>query len=114
MGKRKIKNKKKEEEKIEIKEEKIKPFTLKSAFFIFISSMIGSWIVPMILVFLGIKNNLAVVIGNTFITSFGFVWTRNFIDNKKEYSRDFWMQYLTWAIIFGLISYFWLFRKSYI
>lgn len=111
---RKIK-KQKIEEKIETevveKKEERAPFTFKSALGIFISCLVGSWIFPVILSLLGLKNNLAVVIGNTFVTSFGFVWTKNFIDTKKGYSKEFLKQYLIWAVIFGGISCFWLYRK---
>lgn len=118
---RKIKKVKVNKEKIENnienqkkEEEEIKPFSIQSALAIFGSCLIGSWLFPVILSLLGVKSNLAVVIGNTFITSFGFVWTRNFIDSKRGYSKKFWQEYFVWAVIFGGISYFWLFRKSYI
>ena len=92
----------------------IKPFSIRSAFWIILISIAGSWVIPLILSFAGIKTNLGVLIGNTFFTSFGFVWVRHFIDSKEGFTRSFWKQYVIFSIIFGLISYFWLFRKNYI
>ena len=58
----------------------IKPFSIQSAFWIILISIAGSWVIPLILSFAGIKTNLGVLIGNTFFASFGFVWVRRFID----------------------------------
>ena len=96
------------------KNSQLKPFSIQSALWIIGVSMIGSWLIPVLLSFIGIKTNLGVVIGNTFFTSFGFVWVRHFIDSKEGFTRSFWKQYVIFSIIFGLISYFWLFRKNYI
>ena len=126
---RKIKNyNAKKEEKLKEKEEKVqkekktqkerdmnlKPFSIRSALWIIGISMIGSWLIPVILAFVGIKSNVGMLIGNTFFTSFGFVWVRYFIDSKEGFTKSFWKQYAIFALIFGLISYFWLFRKNYI
>ena len=56
--------------------------------------------------------NFSILLGNTFITSFGFVWTRFFIDSKRGFCKKFWQQYIIWGITFGLITYFWMFRKK--
>ena len=126
---RKIKNyNEKKEEKLKEKEEisekekelkkkkdfEFKPFSIQSAFWIIGCTMIGSWIIPVLLMFVGIKSNVGMLIGNTFFTSFGFTWVRHFIDTKEGFSKSFWKQYLMFSVIFGLISYFWLFRKNYI
>lgn len=124
---RKIKNYKKELEKQEkeekekkLKEEKekedtkLKPFSLQSALGIVISSLIGGIAFPFLLSLFGVNINLGITLGNVFITSFGFAWTRFFIDSKRGYCKDFWKQYAIFAIIFGVISYFWMFRKLYI
>ncbi len=107
----------KDEKEKRLKEEKdleMKPFSLQSAFWIIVSSVIGSWLIPLLLTFVGIKANVGILIGNTFFTSFGFTWVRHFIDSKKGFSKSFWKQYIIFGIIFGVISYFWLFRKNYI
>jgi len=59
-----------------------------------------------------INMNFSILLGNTFITSFGFVWTRFFIDSKRGFCKKFWQQYIIWGIAFGLITYFWMFRKK--
>ena len=61
---------------------------------------------------LGVNMNFSILLGNTFITSFGFVWTRFFIDSKRGFCKKFWQQYIIWGIAFGLITYFWMFRKK--
>ncbi len=115
IKKYKVEKKDSEEEKIkEEKAEEIKPFSLQSAFWIIIISLIGSWLIPLLLSFVGVNPNLGIVIGNTLFTSFGFTWVRHFIDSKKGFSKSFWKQYIIFAVIFGGISYFWLYRKRYI
>ena len=108
---------KERESKKEIQNKKnsqLKPFSIQSALWIIGVSMIGSWLIPVLLSFIGIKTNLGVVIGNTFFTSFGFTWVRHFVDSKEGFSKSFWKHYIIFAVIFGAISYFWLFRKNYI
>ena len=84
-----IKKEEKKETEKEGREEKVNSFSIKSALVILASSLVG-----------------------TFITSFGFVWTRFFIDSKRGFCKKFWQQYIIWGIAFGLITYFWMFRKK--
>lgn len=117
LGKEEKLREKERESKKEIQNEEnsqLKPFSLQSALWIIGVSMIGSWLIPVLLSFIGIKTNLGVIIGNTFFTSFGFTWVRHFVDSKEGFSKSFWRQYIIFALIFGVISYFWLFRKNYI
>lgn len=112
--KEKQKKAEKEKEAQDKKDLNLRPFSLQSAFWIIISSVIGSWLIPLLLTLVGVSPNLGVVIGNTFFTSFGFTWVRHFIDSKEGFSKSFWKQYAIFAVIFGGISYFWLYRKNYI
>lgn len=67
---------------------------------------------PFVLSFIGIPVHIGSVIGNTFITSFACAWTRFFVDNKKGFCKEFWQQYAVFAIIFGCISYFLIYRRA--
>lgn len=111
-----IEEKKEEKEetkkKIEGKDEKVNSFSIKSALVILASSLIGTIVFPVLLLFFGVNMNLSILLGNTFITSFGFVWTRFFIDSKRGFCKKFWQQYVIWGIAFGVITYFWMFRKK--
>ena len=100
------------EKKIEGKDEKVNSFSIKSALVILVSSLTGTIVFPVLLLFFGVNMNLSILLGNTFITSFGFVWTRFFIDSKRGFCKKFWQQYIIWGITFGLITYFWMFRKK--
>jgi hypothetical protein len=101
-----------EKEKIKREEEKneIKPFSFKSAFAVIISCLTGSVIVPYLLGFVGIKDvRIGILLGSMFVSSFGFVWVRNFMDSKKGFSKSFWIQYAVMGAVFGAIAYLWFF-----
>lgn len=125
--KRKIKEyNAKQEEKLKEKEEKekndqkkkdseIKPFSLQSAIGIILSSLAGSILFPFLLSLVGIKDvRLGILLGNVFISSFGFTWVRHFIDSKKGFCKSFWIQYATFAVIFGIISYLWFYWAKFV
>ena len=107
-----IKKEEKKETEKEGKEEKVNSFSIKSALVILASSLVGTLVFPVLLLFFGVNMNFSILLGNTFITSFGFVWTRFFIDSKRGFCKKFWQQYIIWGITFGLITYFWMFRKK--
>ena len=48
----------------------------------------------------------------TFITSFACAWTRFFVDTKRGYCKEFWQQYAIFALLFGGISYFLIYRRT--
>ena len=104
--------KKEEKKETESKEEKVNSFSIKSALVILASSSVGTIVFPVLLLLFGVNMNFSILLGNTFITSFGFVWTRFFIDSKRGFCKKFWQQYRIWGIAFGLRTYFWMFRKK--
>ena len=104
--------KKEEKKETESKEEKVNSFSIKSALVILASSSVGTIVFPVLLLLFGVNMNFSILLGSTFITSFGFVWTRFFVDSKRGFCKKFWQQYIIWGITFGLITYFWMFRKK--
>ena len=109
------KNMEKEEKKKaqEEKTEEKKPFfNWKSMLVVLAGATFAVTLFPFMLSFIGVPVHIGSVIGNTFITSFACAWTRFFVDNKKGFCKEFWQQYAVFAIIFGCISYFLIYRKT--
>jgi hypothetical protein len=104
------------EEKKKAQEEKVeetKPFfNWKSMLIVLAGATFAVTLFPFMLSFIGIPIHIGSVIGNTFITSFACAWTRFFVDNKKGFCKEFWQQYAVFAIIFGCISYFLIYRRA--
>ena len=92
--------KKAQEEKTEEK----KPFfNWKSMLVVLAGATFAVTLFPFVLSFIGIPVH---------ITSFACAWTRFFVDNKKGFCKEFWQQYAVFAIIFGCISYFLIYRRA--
>ena len=104
------------EEKKKVQEEKTEEtktfFNWKSMLIVLAGATFAVTLFPFMLSFIGIPIHIGSVIGNTFITSFACAWTRFFVDNKKGFCKEFWQQYAVFAIIFGCISYFLIYRKT--
>ena len=100
------------EEKKKAQEEKKPFFNWKSMLVVLAGATFAVTLFPFMLSFIGIPIHIGSVIGNTFITSFACAWTRFFVDNKKGFCKEFWQQYAVFAIIFGCISYFLIYRRA--
>lgn len=97
----------------EEKKEEEKPFfNWKSMAVVLVGATFAVTLFPFMLSFIGVPIHIGSVIGNTFITSFACVWTRFFIDTKRGYCKEFWQQYAIFALLFGGISYFLIYRRT--
>ena len=94
----------------EEKKEEEKPFfNWKSMAVVLVGATFAVTLFPFMLSFIGVPIHIGSVIGNTFITSFACAWTRFFVDTK---SKEFWQQYAIFALLFGGISYFLIYRRT--
>ena len=103
------------EEKKKAQEEKKeeKPFfNWKSMAVVLVGATFAVTLFPFMLSFIGVPIHIGSVIGNTFITSFACAWTRFFVDTKRGYCKEFWQQYAIFALLFGGISYFLIYRRT--
>ena len=104
------------EEKKKAQEEKVeetKPFfNWKSMLIVLVGATFAVTLFPFMLSFIGVPIHIGSVIGNTFITSFACAWTRFFVDTKRGYCKEFWQQYAIFALLFGGISYFLIYRRT--
>ena len=97
----------------EEKAEETKPFfNWKSMAVVLVGATFAVTLFPFMLSFIGVPVHIGSVIGNTFITSFACAWTRFFVDNKKGFCKEFWQQYAIFALLFGGISYFLIYRRT--
>jgi len=85
----------------------IPTFGFKSALLIITGAIAGTMILPLVLSIFGISLNLSIVLGNTFITSLAIAYSRFFIETKRGFCKAFWINYVLFALSFGIISYFW-------
>ncbi|MGL5153018.1 MAG: hypothetical protein ACRC7N_20865 [Clostridium sp.] len=92
----------------------IPKFTIKSAFVILGFGVLGTYIFPMILSALGASTEMGVVIGNALITPFGIAVSRCFVETKQGFGKKFCMIYGGFALAFGFISAYWMYKGIYI
>ncbi len=92
----------------------IPTFGFKSALAILAGAVGGTIIFPLLLSLLGVNANFSIMIGNTFITSFGIAYSRFFIESKKGLCKSFWLTYLFFGISFGIMSYLWRYLNFFI
>lgn len=111
-GKKLMEKEEKKKAQEEKTEEKKPFFNWKSMLVVLAGATFAVTLFPFMLSFIGVPITIGSVIGNTFITSFACAWTRFFVDNKKGFCKEFWQQYAVFAIIFGCISYFLIYRRA--
>ena len=92
----------------------IPKFSLKSSLTIIGGAFVSTVVFPYLLSLIGIRFNIGVVIGNTFILGLILAYTRFFIETKQGFCKSFWMTYAGFGAAFGFISFFWMFLGSYI
>ena len=92
----------------------IPSFGFKSALVILAGAVGGTIIFPLLLSLVGVSTNFSIMIGNTFITSFGIAYSRFFIESKKGVCRSFWLNYLFFGVSFGIMSYLWRYLNFFI
>lgn len=108
----------KKETKLKVLEAKrtdygIPTFGFKSSFVILVSAIIGSIIIPMILIGLGIDSKIANIIGNITVPGLGIAYARYFIESKRGICRGFFITYTLFSLSFGIITYFWRYHQLY-
>lgn len=89
-------------------------FSYKSAFLLIFSGIVSTLVIPSLLSLIGIPANVAIIICNTLILGYAVAYSRYFIETKKGYCKKFWYTYIFFGIMFGIVSYFWLYLEVYI
>lgn len=91
-----------------IKNKEIPSFTFRGALAVAGFAILGTFIFPVMFMWL-IDFKLLIVIGNTFITSFGIAFTRFNIETKRGFTKGFYILWFLFGLSFFVLTFIWMF-----
>jgi len=92
----------------------IPTFSFKSAFLLVIAGGVATLVVPFLLALVGIDRNISIVLGNGIIMGGALAYSRFYIETQRKKCKGFWFTYIGFGLIFAVISFFWVYLRSYI
>lgn len=95
------------------KNKEIPSFSYKGAFAVAGFAILGNFVFPVMFMWL-VDFRILVILGNTFITSFGIAYTRFNIETKRGFVRGFFNLWFWFGLSFGILSVVWIVSKVYI
>lgn len=92
----------------------IPTFGFKSAFILVLAGTLSTWVMPLLLSLVNIDTRVSIVLGNGIILGGALAYCRYYIETQKKRCKGFWLTYLGFGVIFSMISFFWVYLRSYI
>jgi hypothetical protein len=89
-------------------------FGFKSALILILAGILSTFFLPYVLGYMHVPNKIAIVFCNMFIMGYAIAFVRFFVETKRGFVRKFWLTYLFFGVMFGCISYFWLYLDVYL
>lgn len=107
-------NVKKDIEKTQKTDYNIPTISFKSGIILMVAAAIANLVAPYLLYMAGLDYKLGAIIANVIITAFAVAYTRYFVETKRGFCFGFWRLYLLFAIAFGTIGWFWVYKGVYL
>ena len=90
------------------------PFSIKSSFIISLAGILTCFVIPNIVMLVGIDAKIVTLLANLTILPFVVAYTRHFIDGDDGYNKKFLRTFIILSLSFGLITFYWLYLQIFI